>query len=73
MYASPYLILGSTSWSVSPEANRELSAVLEIEDRETKQYVEGMIDDMKTCAIPVSAEVIAAMRRTERRYAGVFS
>ena len=67
MYASPYLILGSTNWSVSSEANRELSAVLEVEDRETQDYVEGMLDDVKIGAVQIDMSVIAGMRQNERR------
>ena len=54
-------------WSVSSEANRELSAVLEIEDRETQDYVEGMLNDLKIGAVQIDVSSIAGMRQSERR------
>ena len=67
MYAYPYLLVGSTNWSVSSEANRELSLVLEIdeEDRGARRYVETMIHSMKTGATPQSGPTIAAALRSD--------
>ena len=67
MYMCPYLLVGSTNWSVSLEAKRELSAVLEIDDQETQDYVEKLLNDMKVGAIQVSTKSIAGMRQSERR------
>ena len=63
----PYLLVGSTNWSVSSEANRKLSAVLEIDDQETQDYVERMLNDMKVGAIQVSTNSIAGMRQSDMR------
>ena len=63
LYAHPYLIIGSTNWSVSSEANRELSLILEIEDEETRNYVEANLQVMKTGATRQSEASIAASQR----------
>ena len=47
MYCYPYLIFGSTNWSISSEANKELSVLLEIEDDETREYVEDELDELQ--------------------------
>ena len=67
MYMYPYLLVGSTNWSVSSEANRELSAVLEIDDQETQDYVEAMLNDLRIGAVQIDASSIAGMRQSERR------
>ena len=67
MYAYPYLIVGSTNWSVSSEANRELSAVLEVEDEETRNYVEGILNDLRTGAVQIEACNLAAARQSQTR------
>ena len=60
MYAYPYLIVGSTNWSVSSEANREPSLILEIEDEKTREYVEDKLHEMKIGAIQRYEPAIAA-------------
>ena len=51
MYMYPYLIMGSANWSVSSEANKELSLVLEIEDQTTRSYVEDKLYEMQSGAV----------------------
>ena len=65
MYAYPYLMVGSTNWSVSSEANQELSLILEIEDEETRNYVEAKLHEMKAGAILQSGSSIAASQRPD--------
>ena len=67
MYMYPYLLVGSTNWSVSSEANKVFSAVLEIDDQETRDYVEKTLNGMKTGAAQMSANSFAGMRQNERR------
>ena len=47
MYCYPYLIVGSTNWSISSEANRELSVLAKVEDDETREYVEAELDELQ--------------------------
>ena len=65
MYVYPYLIAGSTNWSVSSEANQELSLILEIKDEETRNYVEATLQVMKAGATLQSEASIAASQRLE--------
>ena len=51
MYAYPYLITGSTNWSISSEANLELSTVLMVEDPDTRAYVERELEMLQTGAV----------------------
>ena len=64
LYKYPCLMVGSTNWSVSSESNLELSVLLEIQDRETKQYVETQLMPMTAGAVQQSAASIAASMRT---------
>ena len=64
LYTYPYLIVGSTNWSVSSESNVELSVLLEIQDRETQRYVETQLMPMTAGAVLQSAASIAASMRT---------
>ena len=63
MYMHPYLITGSTNWSVSSEANQELSLILEVKDQETRNYVEANLQLMKSGAVQQCAASIAASQR----------
>ena len=64
LYKYPYLLVGSTNWSVASESNLELSVLLEIQDRETKEYVEAQLKPMTVGAVLQSAASIeASMRR----------
>ena len=47
MYCYPYLVVGSTNWSISSEANKELSVLIEVEDDETRDYVEDELDELQ--------------------------
>ena len=47
MYSYPYLVLGSTNWSISSEANKELSVLVEIEDDETRDYFEDELSELQ--------------------------
>ena len=67
LYKYPYLMIGSTNWSVASESNLELSVLLEIQDRETKQYVESQLMPMTAGAVLQSAASIAASLRTASR------
>ena len=67
LYKYPYLLIGSTNWSVASESNLELSVLLEIQDRETKQYVESPLMPMTVGAVLQSAASIAASLRTASR------
>ena len=60
----PYLITGSTNWTVSSEANLELSLLLEIQDRETRHYVEATLLSMMSGAVQQNAASIAASLRS---------
>ena len=64
LYMYPYLITGSTNWSVSSEANQELSLILEIQDRETRHYVEANLLSMTSGAVEQNAMSIAASQRS---------
>ena len=46
MYCYPYFIMGSANWSISSEANRELSAVFMVEDNDTRYYIEGQLAEL---------------------------
>ena len=47
LYSYPYLIMGSTNWSISSEANKELSVLAKVEDDETREYVEAELDELQ--------------------------
>ena len=64
LYMYPYLITGSTNWSVSSEANLELSLILEIQDRETRHYVEANLLSMMSGAVQQCAASTAASQRS---------
>ena len=63
LYMYPYLMTGSTNWSVSSEANQELSLILEVQDQETRNYVEANLQLMKSGAVQQCAASIAASQR----------
>ena len=52
---------------MSAEANRELSAILEVEDEETRNYVEGILNDLQTGAVQIEACNLAAARQEQMR------
>ena len=64
LYMYPYLIIGSTNWSVSSESNLELGVLLEIQDRETRKYVETHLVSMTSGAVQQNAMGIAATMRS---------
>ena len=64
LYMYPYLIIGSTNWSVSSESNLELGLLLEIQDRETRVYVETHLQSMTDGAVRQWHGSIAASMRT---------
>ena len=65
MYAPPYLILGSSNWSVSSEANAELDVILDVRDEQTGEYIRETLDRMKEGAKEVSlTDLLPAGRRT---------
>ena len=64
LYMYPYLIVGSTNWSVSSESNLELGLLLEIQDRETREYVEKHLVSMTSGAVEQNAASIAASQRS---------
>ena len=47
MYTYPYLVVGSTNWSVSSEANKELSILIQVEDDETRDYFEDELSELQ--------------------------
>ena len=67
LYTFPYLLIGSTNWSVASESNLELNALLEIMDRETKEYVESELAPMVAGAVQQSVSSISATVRTASR------
>ena len=67
LYAHPYLMIGSTNWTVASESNLELSVLLEIMDRETKEYVESELEPMVAGAVQQSVASISATLRTPPR------
>ena len=67
LYTYPYLLIGSTNWSVASESNLELNVLLEIMDRETKQYVESELEPMVAGAVQQSVASISATVRTPPR------
>ena len=54
LYAYPYLLVGSANWSISSEANKELSLILEIQDGATRSYVEQQLYEMTAAATECS-------------------
>ena len=64
LYTYPYLLIGSTNWTVASESNLELSVLLEIQDRETRQYVEAELEPMVAGAVQQSRASISASMRT---------
>ena len=60
-------MIGSTNWSVASESNLELNVLLEIMDRQTKQYVETELEPMMAGAVQQSAASISATMRTAPR------
>ena len=66
-----YLILGSSNWSISSEANLELSAVLMVEDADTRTYVEGELAALQTGAVEhFRHELVRALEAYARRFQG---
>ena len=55
---------------MSSEANRELNAVLEIEDSDTEEHVDSVIDDLRTGAYKATVD---DLERAARRRSGVTS
>ena len=47
LYSAPYLIMGSSNWSVSSEGNVEMDVVLNVRGQEMQSYVQSMMDKMK--------------------------
>ena len=69
MWANPYLIVGSTNWSVSSEANVELDVVLDVRDEQTGTYIEQMLGRMKKGAkeVPVTGVGVVGTYRSRTR------
>ena len=67
LYTYPYLLIGSTNWSVASESNLELNVLLEILDRETKQYVEAELEPMTAGAAQQCVASILATMKTPAR------
>ena len=67
LYTYPYLLIGSTNWSVASESNLELGVLLEILDRETKEYVEGVLKPMTEGAIEQN---VSSIQSTMNYFAG---
>ena len=71
LYCYPYLILGSSNWSISSEANLELSAVLMVEDSDTRAYVERELGTLQTGAVEhFQHELLRALEADARRFQG---
>ena len=64
LYTYPYLLIGSTNWTVASESNLELNVLLEIQDRETKRCVEAELEPMTAGAVQQSVASISATMRT---------
>ena len=67
LYTYPYLLIGSTNWTVASESNLELNVLLEIMDRETKEYVESQLEPMVAGAVRQNVASISATIRTAPR------
>ena len=67
MWAAPYLILGSSNWSVSSEANVELDVVLDVRDERTGAYVVEMLNRMKRGAKEVSLTGVGVVEASRSR------
>ena len=71
LYSHPYLIVGSSNWSISSEANLELSAVLMIEDADTRTYVEKGLAALQIGAVEhFRHELVRALDADARQYRG---
>ena len=64
LYTYPYLIVGSTNWSVCSESNLELGLLLEIQDRESREYVEKYLQSLTNGAVEQNAVSIAESLRS---------
>ena len=58
MYTGRYLLMGSSNWSVSTEANREMNMLLKVSDSSVGRYVEQYIGKLTEDSERVSAQLI---------------
>ena len=67
-YREPYIIVGSSNWTLASEANREVSVLLEATSREALNYFERLVTRLSAGASQVGADYIRSKPMKQDRY-----
>ena len=57
-YREPYIVVGSSNWTIASEANREVSVLLEATNQEALNYFERLVSRLSSGASQVGADYI---------------
>ena len=67
-YREPFIIVGSSNWTIASETNREVSVLLQATNQEALNYFERLVTKLSAGASQVGADYIRSKPMKQDRY-----